>query len=249
MSEANTAEGIRIISRAAISFMCVLLVSVMAQNGASAWLLKKKPSVELHASTTSITYPCPPNGHSISRSCPFTAEHQIGLTVITKDFNKQSIYAYTVTGGRVVGEGSKVAWDLSEVGPGFYAATVEVHDNKKHRALSTVNVTIQNCGDCVISDFPCPTIVVTCFDEVKAGTPITCNVVFGPATQPAKVTYEWSARDSSGEDLSGLISGKATSISIPTNGLGGKTVTAKVEIKGLEAYCWRTASSSTAVKP
>lgn len=249
MAEANAAEGIRVIFLAASSLMCVLLVSVMVQNGASSGLLKKKSSVELHASTASITYPCPPDGHSISHSCPFTAEHQIGLTALTKDFNKQSIYAYTVTGGRVVGEGSKVAWDLSGVGPGFYSATVEVQDNKKHRALSSVTVKIENCSDCVISDFPCPTIVVTCYDEVKAGIPITCEVAVGTATRSNPITYEWSARDSSGADLSGRIGGQGTSISITTDGLGGTTVTATVEVKGLDRSCWRTASSSTAVKP
>lgn len=99
----------RIIFHFFTSLLCVLLVSVLAQNG----VLKKKPSVELQASTTLITYPCPPDGHSISRSCPSTADLHVVLTAVTKAFNKQPVYVYTVSGGRVVGEGSKVTWDLS----------------------------------------------------------------------------------------------------------------------------------------
>jgi len=237
--------GLRIVSLSATSLLCVVLASVMAQQGLSNGLLKKKPSVELQASTKLITYPCAPDWHSLSGSCP-SNDFQVALTSIAKDFNKQPLYAYTVAGGRVVGEGSKVNWDLSGVAPGFYTATVEVQDNKKHRALSSVIVKIMNCSDCVDS-FMCPPILVTCYDEVRAGTPVTCKVVVGPWSDP--ITYEWSARDSSGADLSGRISGRGTSISIPTNGLGGENVTATVEVKGLHPSCWRTASGSTAVKP
>jgi hypothetical protein len=243
-------SGLRIISLSVMSLLCVLLASMMAQKGSSNGLLKKKPSVVLQASTTLLTYPCGPDYHSVSRSCPSTVDFQVALTSLAKDFNKLPVYGYTVAGGRVVGEGNQVTWDLSGVAPGIYTATVEVQDNKKHRALSSVNVTIMSCGDCVDS-WMCPTIVVSCYDEVKAGTPVTCKVVLGPWSDMITylITYEWSACDSSGEDLSGRISGRGTSISIPTTGLGGKTITAMVEVKGLHPSCGRTASGSTVVKP
>ena len=229
-----------------IALLCVLLASVMPHNGSSHGLLKKKPSVVLQASTTKITYPCPPNGHSISRSCPLTADFQVALTAIAKDFNKQPLYVYTVTGGRVVGEGSKVTWDLDGFGPGTYTATVEVQDNKKHRAGSSVMVKIESCSDCVISDF-CPTLVVDCYDQVKAGTLAVCIGRMQPSSN--LVTYEWSVNASSGEDLSERISRRGASILIPTNGLAGQTVYVKVEVKGLPPYCGGNASSSMAVKP
>jgi hypothetical protein len=166
-------SGLRIIFLSATSLLCVLLASVMTQKGSSKGLLKKKPSVVLQASTTLITYPCPPDGHSMSGSCPSTADLQVALTAMAKDFNKPPLYAYAVTGGRVVGEGSKVTWDLSGVWPGSYTATVEIQDDKKHRAFSSVIVKIVNCPDCVISCFLCPTITVICSDEVKA---CACNM-------------------------------------------------------------------------
>ena len=239
----------RIIALSATPLLCVLLITVVAQQGISKGL-NRNPSVELQASTTLITYPCPPGGRSVSGSCPSTLNLQVALTAIAKDFNKQPSYAYTVGSGRVDGEGSKVTWDLSGLWPGSYTATVEVQDNKKHRAFSSVIVKIVNCPDCVISDEPCfATIVVSCYEEVKAGTPITCKVVLGQGLRSDSLTYEWSARDSSGEDLSERISRRGASISIPTNNLAGQTVYVKVEVEGLDPSCARTASGSTKVKP
>lgn len=238
--------GSRIISLSATPLLCALLIAVVAQKGVSKGLLTKKPSVELQASTRKITYPCPPGFLSMSRTCPSTADLQVGLMSIPRDFSKQPTYIYTVAAGRVVGEGDKVTWDLSEVEPGVYTATVEVRDNKKHRALSSVIVTITICKDCVDRWF-CPTLAVDCYDQVKAGTLAVCIVRMQASSSP--VTYEWSVNASSGEDLSERISRRGDSISIPTNNLAGQTVYVKVEVKGLDPSCARTASGSTKVKP
>jgi hypothetical protein len=230
----------------ATSALCFSLASTRAQKISARGLLKMNPSVVLQASTTTITLPCPPSDYSFSRACSSDVNLQVALTSIPKDFHKQPAYAYTVGGGRVVGEGNKVTWDLSGAGPGFYTATVEVHDDKKHRALASVTVTIRNCADCV-DRWVCPTMVVNCYDQVKAGTPITCKFAMSPMVESA--TYKWSAQTSSGEDLSDRISGRQTSISIPTNDLTGQTVYVKVEVKGLDPSCGMTASSSTVVRP
>jgi hypothetical protein len=60
MNSLKQRSGIRITFRLATSLLCVLLASVMAQKGSSNGLLKKRPSVVLQASTTLITFPCPP---------------------------------------------------------------------------------------------------------------------------------------------------------------------------------------------
>jgi hypothetical protein len=240
-------SGLRIISLSATSLLCVLLASVMAPQGLPQGSLKKKPSVVLQASTTSVTLPCPADVISSSGSCPHTNDLQVALTSIAKDFNKQPLYAYSVTGGRVVGEGSTVTWDLGGVWPGIYTATVEVQDHKKVRAVSSATVKIVNCPDCVPVCVLCPTIMVTCPEEVKPGTP----AVFAAAvTGPLELdSLKWSVRDSSGADLSERISGRGGSISIRTDGLGGQNLTATVEVNGLDPACARTASCSMAVKP
>ena len=165
-------------------------------------------------------------------------------------FNKQARYAYKVTGGRVVGDGSKVIWDLSGDGPGVYQARVDVEDTRNRRADASVTVTLASCGDCVNIE-PCPTLVVKCYDQVKVGTAGVCKVVMGPFSNLVShvVTYEWSVNSSSGEDLSKRISDRGPSISIPTKGLAGQTVYAKVIVRGLDPSCSGTVSGSTVVKP
>ncbi len=226
---------------------CLLLISLMTDSGSVHGVLKK-PSVDLRTSNTLFTLPCPPNSTSASRSCPLTVDLLLPLATFVEGFSKQVAYSYSVTGGQIVGEGSRVKWDLNGVGPGSYTAKVEVHANKKHRDSSSVTVKIGFCFDCVVCDFPCPQIIVTCYEEVKAGTPITCKVVVGPSTGIAPTAYEWSARASTGEDLSGTIIGGGTSISIPTNNLAGHTIFVSVELKGLDSSCSTTASGSTRVK-
>jgi len=230
----------------AMALLCALLASIMIQVRASDHLAGKGPSVELRASRTSITFPCPPCMHSRSRSCAADFDPRVKLTAIADGFNKQVVYKYSVTGGQVVGEGSEVIWDLSNWGPGFYQATVEAQD-KKHSASAPLTVTISNCGDCATGDCHCPMIVVNCYDTVKAGTPIICKPTLIGAR--SRTTFEWSARASNNEDLSKTIRKTDEYISIPTNDLAGRTVYVTVEVIGIDPTCNRTASASTVVKP
>jgi hypothetical protein len=239
--------GFRIIA-SAIALLCVVAASVMIQVRASNGLVTKKPSVELRASQTLITIPCPPNSRSRSGSCSAELDRRVGLTTLARDFNKQAVYKYSVTVGRVIGEGSEVVWDLTGVWPGNHAAAVEVQDNKGHRAASSLIVKMVNCADCLICDGLCPTVSVTCYEVVKAGTPITCKVMV-VGSESTRLTYEWSARDSRGEDLSARMKGSGEYVSIPTRDLAGRTIYTSVEVKELDPSCNRTASASTVVKP
>jgi hypothetical protein len=171
---------------------------------------------------------------------------QAALTSVAKGFTKPT-YSYNVGGGRIIGEGSNVTWDLVDAGPGFYRAIVEVQDNHKHRAVASVDVKVHHCPDCVNSE-PCPALIVSCYDRVNAGTPITCKLVTLPRSIPGPVTFEWSARDSSGNDLAERISRRGEYVSIRTDGLGGQSVTVTVEIKGLYPSCARMSSGVTVVK-
>ncbi len=73
------------------------------------------------------------------------------------------------------------------------------------------------------------------------GSPITFTAA---VDGDANVTYNWSV--SAGT----ISSGQGTSsITVSTDGLGGQTVTATVELGGLDPSCSRTASCSTSVRP
>ena len=147
------------------------------------------------------------------------------------------LYTWSVTGGTLTGEGRAVTWDLSAVNPGTYTASVEVNDGNTHTANASTTVTVANCTGCVP---PCPTVSVSCPSDVDQGSPITFTA---SVSSDVSVTYNWSVS-------AGTISGGqgTSSITVDTAGLGGQTVTATVELGGLDPSCSRTASCTTQIK-
>lgn len=207
-------------------------------------LPNQPPTAALAASAATITMPCAPGTHSSSGSCPATANTTVGLTTTASDPDGDTLlYSYTVTGGRITGEGANVSWDLSGVGPGTYTASVEVDDGCGCITSSTTTVTIANCGDC-IPDLACPNVAVTCPSEVEDGGSVTFKADFRQGTPVVSPTYNWTV--SAGT----ITSGQGTdTITVDSKGTGGQTITATVELGGIDPSCGRTASCSTPVKP
>jgi hypothetical protein len=194
------------------------------------------PTVSVSSSSASITLPCPPG--TSSPSCTASASRSVDLMANATDpDNDTLLYTWSVTGGKLTGEGRTVSWDLSGAQPGTYTATVDVNDGNAHTANASTTVTIAECTGCVP---PCPTVSVSCPSDVDQGQPITFTAsVSGDMT----VTYNWSVS-------AGTISGGqgTSSITVDTAGLGGQTVTATVELGGLDPSCSRTASCTTGVR-
>jgi hypothetical protein len=85
---------------------------------------------------------------------------------------------------------------------------------------------------------------VSCPSEVEAGQPITFTASVSGDTGGATTTFNWSV--SAGT----ISSGQGTStITVDTTGAGGQSVTATVNIGGLDPSCNATASCTTGVKP
>ncbi len=194
------------------------------------------------ASTSTITMPCPEGTRS--DTCPTAATTSVGLTTTATDPDGDTLlYTYSTTGGRITGEGANVTWDLSGMAPGTYTASVEVDDGCGCITSSSTTVTIANCTDCK-PVLVCPTVAVTCSDAVNEGTPATFTANFQQGTPTVSETYNWTV--SAGT----ITSGQGTSsITVDTKGLGGQSVTATVEIGGVDPSCNRTASCTTPVKP
>jgi hypothetical protein len=157
----------------------------------------------------------------------------VQLTTTASDPDGDTLlYTYTTTGGRITGEGANVTWDLSGLAPGTYTSTVEVDDGCGCLTSSSTTVTIANCSDCERPAPPCPTVNVSCPDQAQPGpVTFTANVSGGSGNQ----TYNWSV--SAGT----ISSGQGTS-SITVNGSAGQSITATVELGGLDPSCGRTAS-------
>jgi hypothetical protein len=54
----------------------------------------------------------------------------------------QVLYTFTTTGGRIMGDGSAVIWDLNSAQPGSYTASVEVDDGCGCIAFSSTTVSV-----------------------------------------------------------------------------------------------------------
>lgn len=202
------------------------------------------PVAALAASTTTITLPCPPGTHSSSGACPAGVSTNVSLTTTASDPDGDTLlYSYTVTGGRITGEGANVSWDLSGVGAGTYTASVDVDDGCGCITAATTTVTIASCPDCV-PDIVCPAPAASCPDAVDQGTPITFTVGGNLTATPAISGYNWTV--SAGT----ITSGQGTpSITVSTDNLAGQSVTATVELAGVDPSCPRTASCTTSVRP
>lgn len=203
------------------------------------FLPNQPPTVNLTASSATITLACPPG--QISSTCQPSPNQTVQLTANATDPDGDTLlYTYTTTGGRVTGDGANVSWDLSGVQPGTYTTTVTVDDGCGCVAFSTTSVTVAGCTNCVL---PCPTINISCpTDQVTAPTPATVSVNVQGGDPSVTPTYNWSV--SAGK----IASGQGTStITVDTTGLNGQTVTASVDIGGLAATCQRTASCSFSV--
>ncbi len=197
------------------------------------------PTVSVSASTGSINLPCPEGTQS--ESCTPSASREVQLTANATDpDNDTLLYTWTVTGGRLSGEGKMVTWDLSGVAAGSYTATVEVNDGNSHVVPASTTVTVAECTGCVP---PCPAIAVSCPDAVDEGSPITFSASVTGGATTVTATYNWSV--SAGT----ISSGQGTStITVDTAGLGGQTVTATLEVGGYPPACGRTASCSTQIR-
>ena len=195
------------------------------------------------ASTSSITVPCPPGQVSASGSCPTTQATSVGLTTTATDPDGDTLlYTYSVTGGTIRGDGANATWDLSGLAPGTYTASVEVDDGCGCVSFTSTTVTIANCPDCR-PELVCPQLSVTCPSDVEEGQPATFTANFTQGTPTVSETYNWTV--SAGT----ITSGQGTSsITVDTAGVAGGSITATVEVGGVDPSCKRTDSCTVQVK-
>ena len=192
-------------------------------------------------SMASVLRPCPPP--TTSSTCTPTGSEVTLVAEATDVDNDQLLYTWSVTGGRLSGEGRQVTWDLTGVANGTYTATVEVNDGNQHTATGNATVTVEDCSGCV-APVVCPTVSVSCPSDVEAGQPITFTASVTGGAEGAAFTYNWSV---SAGTISG---GQGTStITVDTAGVTGN-VTATVNIGGADPSCTgTTASCTTGIRP
>lgn len=96
-------------------------------------------------SVSLITRPCPPGTRS--ETCtPSVSEVQLTANATSPHFDA-ILYTWSVTAGKLKGEGKTIIWDLSGVASGTYTVTVEV-GYFQLKAGRAATVTIADCTDC-----------------------------------------------------------------------------------------------------
>jgi len=98
---------------------------------------------------------CGPEQMADPGCTPTSTQVQLAATASDPD-GDTLLYTWTVTGGRVTGDGPNVTWDLAGVSPGTYTANVEVDDGCGCVAFTSTAVTVDACN-CVATPTPEPT--------------------------------------------------------------------------------------------
>jgi hypothetical protein len=189
-------------------------------------------------SHTEVFIPCK-IGYVPTESCPDKTIINVAVKAFGPDGEEADI-KYNVSGGRIIGTGSLVQWDLSDVKKaGVYTLTAEFTDWNNERQTKTETITVRNC-DCP-NDCTCPTIDVSTSGDVKAGE--TIEFTAHASDDDVKLySYDWVV--SQGQ----IVSGQGTpKISVKTSRDMTGTITASVRI-GNPEFCdtCRVISSQTA---
>ena len=163
-------------------------------------------------------------------------------TFVYNPKNKPISYEYKVSGGKIIGQGDKVVWDLEGFRPGTYTIMASIKGKRKISAeTKTLSVDVRECQchcPCV-----CPTLDVTGGGNIKAGEVVSFKANVSGGTQ-TDLKYNWTV--SQGE----IIEGQGTSeIKVKTTPEMAGTITATVEIggSGFCEECPRTDSETATI--
>ena len=193
----------------------------------------------LTLSDTEIKLPCKP-GYVPTEGQACADNTQISIQTSASDpENDVLTYNYTVSGGRIVGTGANVTWDVSGLAPGTYTITAGVDDGcGLCGKTETKTITIADC-ECKLA-CECPTISVTGPAGItNPGDTMTFTANVSGGSQ-ASITYNWSVTGGTIE------SGQGTpSITVrTTREEANSNLTATVDIGGTDPSCNCTTTAS-----
>ena len=187
----------------------------------------------LTLSSNSITLGCPPGQIPVEgQTCDQSTSINVTTTAVDPE-NDVLTYQYTVSGGRIVGTGPTVSWDLSGVAPGSYTITAGVDDGCGICGKTmTQTVTVANCNCKVACN--CPSLTVTGPAGITApGDSMTFVANVSGGSQDQVITYNWTV--SAGTITSGQGTPSIT-VAVPGDMAGGN-ITATVTLGGLDPSC------------
>ena len=170
---------------------------------------------------------CPP-GYKCLQSVADSAP--IAVTIFnTKQQDNSLRYKYTTSGGRIIGKGAKISWDLTGAMPGTYTITVTIED-KSGNEFQTINkkISVLNYMDDGDRCLVCPELSVDApTTPTQAGEKMifTANVRYGNAEN---MIYNWTVTGGK------IIEGQGTpTIKVATN----RRIAEKI-VKATASFRW-----------
>lgn len=220
----------------------ILSASIGRRNERQKEIVNLPPNVDsLTLGESTVYLPCPAGTRSTSGNC--SDEMSVtAATSATDPENDTLTYEYTVSGGRIVGQGANVSWDLSGARAGTYTITAGANDGCGICGQTkTQTITVAECTDCV-ADCECPDIrVVEPSGVTQPDSTMTFSVNVSGGSQSSP-TYDWSV------DKGTIIEGKNEAVvTVDTTGLSDTTIRATVIVGGLCESCTDNEASGTGV--
>ena len=156
--------------------------------------------------------------------------------------NNEVLFTWTVTAGRLRGEGRNVTWNLSGVAVGTYTARVDVNDGNQHTSTASITVQVIHCADCGWASSICPSISVSCPSRADSKQPVVFEATISGGYSEMKPTYSWSV--TAGKIISGQ---GTTKITVDASNLAGQSITATVTVSGYDPKCTFNTASCTLI--
>lgn len=193
----------------------------------------KWPNVtDLELDTTELRFP-PPREGSPPTYPDYSRDLTIGVKTAAGDPEGDVLmYSYTISGGRIVGTGAKVIWDLNRVMPGNYTLTAAVDDGcGLCGAKITKTVAVlenESAPACVCSEIRIDAL------HLKIRSPDRIFEAYMTGPERPELTYDWTISEGS------ITSGQGTrSIKVdpPQERSDQQPATVTVKISGLDPNC------------
>jgi hypothetical protein len=203
--------------------------------------LNLRPDVlSLDLGKDTLTLPCQ-YGKSMSNSCSDDSRISV-KTVAVDPENDALVYSYIVSGGRIVGQGANVFWDLAGVRTGTYTITAAVDDGCGFCGKTiTKTVTVRDCQDCLKV---CNCLAGLTIKKTSLPTPIDETIGLTAEVNQEDVTFQWQLFDKDNNSIEFENQGGTIKIKSSPK-LEGKTITARVEALGGCGVCETVNKSET----
>lgn len=204
-----------------------------------------RPKIESFEASSKLLMTC--GRFNTEVFCSKNRRTTVTLEVKAQDTADEKLtYTYSVSDGEILGEGSRVTWDLQEFAERtIHKATVTVRNSRGGETSASTTVDIVACGECFHPDPPCPTAAVDSYDKdahrgERVGFEVTVRGEF-----LERPDYLWTIIGGK------ILKGQHTpAVQVLVTGDIYSEVTATVEVIGWDASCTgRVASRSLSIQP